>query len=979
MRRLFACLAVVAASVVSGLFVAPVGATTSNWTQMTGPPQISGQTIQWASDSCVSSTFCMAVGPTRSTTPPINVEPSELWNGSSWSYVSVPVPELPGSLTSVSCTTTTFCMAVGYSPSGTFADKWNGSSWSLVSVAAAPDGYGLLGAVDCLSASDCEAVGADGESLTFAEQWNGLSWTIVPTQTDSTSSRDMLAAVSCSGPSNCWAVGTQDDFPLAEEFNGSAWTIVSIPQTGDPSGLLSVSCPSSSFCEAVGSDYPASSGGISVPLIDTWNGTEWTQIPSPVAPVSGQNISLSSVACPSETSCIAVGADQAGSIVLEYVNGEWITTTSPQLPSGATGGSLGAVSCVESWACVAEGSVTVSTGTTTYFSEAVLSAPNLPSAVISSPNANQVYSLGQNVPTSFSCFEGTGGPGIASCTDSNSSTSPGVLNTSTYGEHSYSVVATSGDGLTATASITYWVAAPPTATIASPASDPTYIMNQSASSSFACADGSGGPGIQSCVDSSGSTSPGQLNTSNPGPNTYSVTATSADGLTTTTSAGYNVIGPPTVTVNAPTQAKYYGLGQTVVVDPDCLEYPGGPGLASCDSNGSPATGVLDTSTIGAHTYTVTATSLDGLTATSSYTYTVAGLPTATITSPASGGTYTVGQAVPTTFTCSEGAGGTGLNSCMGSINQTSPGLLNTGSSGLHTFTVDAASNDGLVGVASITYLVADAPTASISSPASGGTYTLNQVVPTAFSCSEGYAGTGIATCLDSNNQGSPGVLNTSSLGTHTYSVNATSKDGLSGSASITYTVVPANAAPAVTLNPVSQTGYAGTTLTFTANASGYPAPTVQWQISTNKGSTWTNYTGAGATSSSVTSASLTTTESGWEVRAVFTNSSGKATTSAATITVLKDVAPKVTTPPASKTVAPGATATFSAAASGTPTPTVQWQVSTNSGSTWANVSGATSTTLNVAATTAENGWRYRAVFTNAGGSATSGSATLKVT
>jgi hypothetical protein len=87
----------------------------------------------------------------------------------------------------------------------------------------------------------------------------------------------------------------------------------------------------------------------------------------------------------------------------------------------------------------------------------------------------------------------------------------------------------------------------------------------------------------------------------------------------------------------------------------------------------------------------------------------------------------------------------------------------------------------------------------------------------------------------------------------------------------------------------------------------------------------------------------------------------------------------VTAQPVSKTVAPGTTASFSAAASGAPTPTVQWQVSTNSGGTWANVSGATSTTLSVAATTAENGWRYRAVFSNPGGSATSSGATLKVT
>ena len=91
----------------------------------------------------------------------------------------------------------------------------------------------------------------------------------------------------------------------------------------------------------------------------------------------------------------------------------------------------------------------------------------------------------------------------------------------------------------------------------------------------------------------------------------------------------------------------------------------------------------------------------------------------------------------------------------------------------------------------------------------------------------------------------------------------------------------------------------------------------------------------------MTSASLTTSESGWEVHAVFTNVAGTATTSAATVTVLKDVAPKVTTQPGNRDREPGVDGVLSAAASGAPTPSVQWQVSTNGGTTWTAVSGAT--------------------------------------
>ncbi len=88
--------------------------------------------------------------------------------------------------------------------------------------------------------------------------------------------------------------------------------------------------------------------------------------------------------------------------------------------------------------------------------------------------------------------------------------------------------------------------------------------------------------------------------------------------------------------------------------------------------------------------------------------------------------------------------------------------------------------------------------------------------------------------------------------------------------------------------------------------------------------------------------------------------------------------PTVTTQPASRTVMAGRTASFSAAATGSPAPTVQWQVSTNNGSTWNDIGGATSTTHAFTATAADHGKWLRAVFTNSVSSATSVEATLTV-
>ena len=90
-------------------------------------------------------------------------------------------------------------------------------------------------------------------------------------------------------------------------------------------------------------------------------------------------------------------------------------------------------------------------------------------------------------------------------------------------------------------------------------------------------------------------------------------------------------------------------------------------------------------------------------------------------------------------------------------------------------------------------------------------------------------------------------------------------------------------------------------------------------------------------------------------------------------------APTITGQPANQTVVVGNQGTFTAAASGVPTPTVQWQRSTNDGGSWSNVSGATSPTLKVTSTAGLSGYLYRAVFTNAEGHATTHAAKLLVT
>jgi len=180
-------------------------------------------------------------------------------------------------------------------------------------------------------------------------------------------------------------------------------------------------------------------------------------------------------------------------------------------------------------------------------------------------------------------------------------------------------------------------------------------------------------------------------------------------------------------------------------------------------------------------------------------------------------------------------------------------------------------------------------------------------------------------------------------------------------------------APKVRSQPSSAGVAVGGAASFTARASGTAAPTVQWQLSADGGSTWNDVSGATSPTYAFT---VALADQGRRYRAVFTNSLGSATSSAAALTVY--VAPDVTTAPTSVTVTSGATASFTTAASGIPAPTVQWQVSANSGATWSDISGATNPTYSMTAAVADHGKRFRALFTNVVTSTASSAATLGV-
>ena len=98
--------------------------------------------------------------------------------------------------------------------------------------------------------------------------------------------------------------------------------------------------------------------------------------------------------------------------------------------------------------------------------------------------------------------------------------------------------------------------------------------------------------------------------------------------------------------------------------------------------------------------------------------------------------------------------------------------------------------------------------------------------------------------------------------------------------------------PQILEDPSSQTAVGGHSVSFFAVAFGSPAPSVQWQVSTNGGATFSNV--PGATSTTLVISDPTAAENGYIYRAVFTSGTATATSAPATLATL---APTNTAPP----------------------------------------------------------------------------------
>jgi hypothetical protein len=432
------------------------GSTTTGACQLPAAPGL-GNDITINSVSCTSATSCVAVGYYADNTTPTNCPAGtmddcslpviETLSGTTWtttygSSIPLPADPTPGIpaytsviLTGVSCVSTTFCVAVGnmtpyiISESGynqyPLAEVFNGSSWTLVG--PFPNPYCLantvfastpcsgtgpsgqpggtivsLGAISCSSTTSCVAVGSDTQSPgyqgveysfsgdpTVAANWSSQAFLAGPADsgttppTPTTQYGVVYSGISCTATTTCVAVGNYTDEndhvrSLATELSGTAWTDISpaTPQVAYAATLTGVSCQtivsaSNATCQAVGTyDETTSDGSITQALAESLSGSAWSatvNLPSAIPALSGTENAgsgLESVSCSGVDICSAVGyyidSNFYTHLLVETLSGNGWTPTTGIDPAGATDPDAVSVSCAGQGACFAVGDSDVS-------------------------------------------------------------------------------------------------------------------------------------------------------------------------------------------------------------------------------------------------------------------------------------------------------------------------------------------------------------------------------------------------------------------------------------------------------------------------------------------------------------------------------------------------------------------------------------------------------------------------------------------
>jgi len=304
--------------------------------------------------SCATATSCVAVG--AYAVGEVKTAFAESWDGSRWTVRAVPAP--PGAtstvLNQVSCAAADDCVTTGAftrRADGTLssttpgavplAESWDGRTWTLQDGPPSPAGTqgAYLSSVSCTGPASCTAVGATLDTATatssFAATWDGRNWTARPVAAPAGAASNVLAALSCTAPAACTAIGyaveRESVSPITEEWDGRIWRpLAGGASSGVGDSLAGLACLTAAGCVGVGSVV---SGGRTQPAASVLEDGSWARR-APRDPAGAQTSSFSGVSCAAD-GCMAVGQAIPSTTVAmgQWWNGQTWTLEPVSMPA----------------------------------------------------------------------------------------------------------------------------------------------------------------------------------------------------------------------------------------------------------------------------------------------------------------------------------------------------------------------------------------------------------------------------------------------------------------------------------------------------------------------------------------------------------------------------------------------------------------------------------------------------------------------
>jgi IPT/TIG domain len=385
--------------------------TLSQWEGLDLLSPAAASTTAMSAVSCDSPGSCTAVGVA---TPALvsggigNYAPVvDTLSGGAWQSSEPAIGNTDLFLQDDSCLTG-WCMAVGYEETENAEYQYSlvpvaaldvAGSWTQM---AATGGLGLpnasLSGVSCTTTTSCVAVGqyvnASGNYEPLILAYDGTGWTQTAlTALEATTSGASLQAVSCADATDCDAVGGFVDSNGAERslavvLSGGTWTVEPLgslyPSAESQSYLDGVSCPVAAQCEAVG-DFVPVGGSEPQGLIGTLDGvgtslSNWDPDYYTQGPTGTTFLAMTSVSCVTPASCIAVGEITIGDLpsiakrgldtkitphgvfglavtsgIVETITDDSASYSAPVTPRGSSYSYLSGVSCASDFSCEAIG------------------------------------------------------------------------------------------------------------------------------------------------------------------------------------------------------------------------------------------------------------------------------------------------------------------------------------------------------------------------------------------------------------------------------------------------------------------------------------------------------------------------------------------------------------------------------------------------------------------------------------------------